>query len=428
MFSVRRSCLKAYSAMIFSSFAALSHIWRTITELLWFQEQSIDFIPKTYEDEIWEKGVEPESRSLRLIYHSSHLKWHVKVTFKGTLQAGQTRNFAPKPERREHLMNLCLCINFDPIKLLDDTVTELIIMYQQDATISTPQCQNLRFKATPDAESEYTPIINQLCVIIREDPFRVRFPMYKSFGPILTKDLSEITKTQELSNGVHKACVVGDKITYVYKEVDRPLYEPRDSEVLEQELRNLTQLRNIDGVVQLVAAVVSRNPYQTMKTCKIDGQTVLRGILLKYHSNGTLKDMLQSSKKDLPWRRWAVQITNALNRLHQLDITHMDLKPANIVFRGEDLKATLIDLSGIGGTTRGWLSPEMEALSNPLSQDIDSRIQNDIWALGKILSEMGDAACGGTERGILKRVSQHATAKNLPRIPLQDVLSMLSEP
>lgn len=62
------------------------------------------------------------------------------------------------------------------------------------------------------------------------------------------KDLSEITKTQELSNGVHKAFVVGDKIAYVYKELDRPLYGPRDSKVLEQEL---TKLCGIDGVVQL---------------------------------------------------------------------------------------------------------------------------------------------------------------------------------
>lgn len=95
--------------------------------------------------------------------------------------------------------------------------------------------------------------------------------MYESFSLIPTKDLSEITKTQELSNSVRKACVVDDKITYVYKEVDMPLYEPRDSEVLEQELRNLTKLRGIDGVVQLVAAVISRNPYQTTKASKIDG-------------------------------------------------------------------------------------------------------------------------------------------------------------
>lgn len=107
----------------------ISLIWRIITGLLRFQEQSVDFTPRTYEEEIWEKGVEPESRSLRLVYHSSNLDWHVKVTFKGTLQSAQTSTFAKKPERRKHLENLCLCIDFDPIKLLNDTVTELIIMY-----------------------------------------------------------------------------------------------------------------------------------------------------------------------------------------------------------------------------------------------------------------------------------------------------------
>lgn len=52
------------------------------------------------------------------------------------------------------------------------------------------------------------------------------------------------------------------------------------------------KLHGINGVVQLVAAVVSRNPYQTTKASKIDGQTVLQGILLKYHLNSTLQDML----------------------------------------------------------------------------------------------------------------------------------------
>lgn len=70
----------------------------------------------------------------------------------------------------------------------------------------------------------------------------------------------------------------------------------------------------------------------------------------------------------------------------------------------------------------------METLSNLLSQDIELRIQNDIWALGKILLEMGDAACSRTEQGVLKQVSQHATSTNPLWIPLQDVLSMLLEP
>jgi hypothetical protein len=51
--------------------------------------------------------------------------------------------------------------------------------------------------------------------------------------------------------GVYKVRVMGNEITYVYKEVDRPLYEPKDSELLEQELRNLILLHGIDGIVQL---------------------------------------------------------------------------------------------------------------------------------------------------------------------------------
>ena len=84
-------------------------------------------------------------------------------------------------------------------------------------------------------------------------------------------------------------------------QVDRPLYEPRDSGTLEEELRYLILLRGVNGVVQLVAAVVSRNPYQTMGVNSSDSQTVLRGILPVYHSNGTLESFLQSPKKDLPW-------------------------------------------------------------------------------------------------------------------------------
>ncbi|KAF4625035.1 hypothetical protein G7Y89_g13134 [Cudoniella acicularis] len=148
-------------------------------------------------------------------------------------------------------MNLCLCTDFDFIKLLNDTVTELIITYQQHA-ITTPQSQILHLKTTRDIESEYSSIVNQLCVCIREDPFRVRFPIYNTtVSSVPPKDLLEIIKTQELSMGVYKVRVIGNEITYVYKEVDKPLYEPKDNEVLEQELRNLILLRSIDGIVQL---------------------------------------------------------------------------------------------------------------------------------------------------------------------------------
>ena len=59
----------------------------------------------------------------------------------------------------------------------------------------------------------------------------------------------------------------------------------------------------------------------------------------------------------------------------------MDLKAKNIVL-SRNMHAILINISGIKGTTRKWLSPEMKSILEPLSQDIEARKQNDIWALG----------------------------------------------
>ncbi|KAL3426071.1 calcium/calmodulin-dependent protein kinase type 1B [Phlyctema vagabunda] len=428
-----RSCLQAYSMLVCVPRMALALIWRS---LIWrrlprSQGQYINFVPRSYEEHgIWEKGMEPRYRTLRLVYHYLYLTWHVKITLRGTLQSAQTNTFAAKQVRREQLMNLCLCIDFDVIRLLDDTVTELIIECQQDSTTNVPQWQMLHFKKRLDVESEYSPIIDRLCVLVQEDVTRVRYPIYDpSFGPVPTKELSEITRIEELdqSMGTHKAYVIGDETTYVYKEVDRPLYEPRDSETLEKELRNLILLRGVNGIVQVVATVVSRNPYHTIGVNDSSGHTVFRGILLEYHSNGTLQRFLQSPQDDLPWYQWAIQITSALSRLHEFGITHMDLKPTNIVITSA-MEAILIDVSGIGGTSRDWLSPEMRSLSEPLSEDFSSRIQNDIWALGKIFMVMANAASDETVQRLLTRLSQLATTELPPRISLQDALSLLSTP
>jgi len=74
----------------------------------------------------------------------------------------------------------------------------------------------------------------------------------------------------------------------------------------------------------------------------------------------------------------------------------MDLKPENIVL-SRNIHAILIDLSGIGGTTRKWLSPEMRSLPEPFSQGIEARKQNDIWTLGLILPAMAHATCNAME-------------------------------
>jgi len=110
--------------------------------------------------------------------------------------------------------------------------------------------------------------------------------------------LLAIKKLKEFGMGVHLVHVDSDN--YVYKEVDRPLYILNDSDALELELRNLEQIHGNKGVVYLVAIVVSDNLYRTTKATGDDPPTSLQGILLKYHPNGMLQDVLQSPKPNYP--------------------------------------------------------------------------------------------------------------------------------
>ncbi|KAF2187443.1 hypothetical protein K469DRAFT_772012 [Zopfia rhizophila CBS 207.26] len=91
-------------------------------------------------------------------------------------------------------------------------------------------------------------------------------------------------KTRQLSAGVHKARVTSNNKLYVYKEVDRPHYIPRDSQVLYHKLQNLQLFHGIK--------LIAGDSYQTTKAIKVKALTVLRGILLKYHLKGILKDAL----------------------------------------------------------------------------------------------------------------------------------------
>ncbi|KAF4637061.1 hypothetical protein G7Y89_g1014 [Cudoniella acicularis] len=385
--------------------------------------QTIDFTPRTYKENKRKGGTEPKNRSQSFVLYSTY-KWHVKVTFQGTLQSTQTATFASITKRQEDLKNLCLCIDLDQIQLLDDTVTELIVMRQDDAT--TVQGQRLHLKSALDPGSEYTPIAGHLWLSIREDPLRVRFPIYNgSSSGTATRDWLEISKKRELWTGVYEVLV--EEKSYVYKEVDKlPNYEVRDSEVLEQELRTLELLRGTEGIVQLVAAVISENPYRTAKIIKDNAPTVLRGILLEYHPYGTLQDVLRLQKHNTEWplHRWAVQIACALQKLHQAGVTHMDLKPENIVI-SVDLNAILIDISGCEAS-HSWLSPEIRNLPDPLSQTITSRKQNDVWALGKIISEIADALYNYEEQQFLRSIALEAMSEIPTRISLRDVICKLS--
>lgn len=383
-------------------------------------EWTIHFTRNQYVEDVRGKHVEPVKRGLSFVLYRLDRKWHIKLTYRGNVKSAEDHAFAERPQRQKDFENVCLCIDFDQYQLLDNTVTELLLSQKNET-----HYQPLHLKRQLEPESEYAIIVDNLWCRVQEDPLRVRFPGYnaRSSG-VSTMRLSDIKMRQELSLGVHLVHV--DNAEYVYKEINRPLYHPRDSDVMEQELRNLEQMRGNKHVVRLVAAVVSDNPYQTTVT-EDHPFASLQGILLEYHSNGTLQDALGSRTSEVPWLRFALQLTHALHDLHLNNITHMDLKPSNIVL-GKDLSAILIDISGIGGITPKWLSPEMILLNEPLCQGIEARKQHDIWALGRILLVASDVTRNAAEQEVLRNVALRATAEIPLRIPLQDIISALSLP
>ncbi len=101
----------------------------------------------------------------------------------------------------------------------------------------------------------------------------------------------------------------------------------------------------------------------------------------------------------------------------------MDIKPNNIVIsRGGD--AVIIDIGGMG-FTREWLAPEMA--DRPLSRPLRERMQNDIWAFGKILLSMAENLRNDFEKQLLLSIAAKACTKDPnSRITLPSATMMLA--
>lgn len=147
------------------------------------------------------------------------------------------------------------------------------------------------------------------------------------------------------------------------------------------------------------------NPYKTDP--QKEAPRVLQGLLLKHHTGGTLKEALASRRKvDAHWQRWAAQLCTAVASLHQHNFTHMDIKPSNMVL-DEDDNLILIDVGGAGGVTHEWLSPEMQHLLDPLSTSLKARMENDDWAVGRVMLEMAEAS-RGEQQQLLRGAAEYA--------------------
>lgn len=377
---------------------------------------ALSFIRRSYKEDKYRTANTVE-RALGVILSTSHSKWHLTVTF--AISKEDASRIIPKlnvKERREDFESFCRGIDYDKINLLNDTVTQLLISRDR-----SPEWEVLPVKAGLDKDGGYG---DSLWLCVREDPTRVLYPVYNDLN-VSTLDSKNIKKEDELAPGVFRARVDGDGQLYAYKEIERPFYQPRDSQVLEQELLNLVRLQGVPGIVQLRAAVVSQNPYDSSGSEK--ATIVLRGFLLVYYPHGTLEHAFKNSALiNAPWAKWSFQITKALAELHLHGITHMDMKPSNIVIDGKH-NAVIIDISGIGGVSQEWLAPEMRDVHDPISVREQFRTQNDVWALGCILSNVAEFLKDSREKNAIERVALEATAEEpASRISLHQAICELS--
>lgn len=141
-------------------------------------------------------------------------------------------------------------------------------------------------------------------------------------------------------------------------------------------------------------------------------QMVVSGILLEYYSGGSLQRVLNEQRvREFCQERQGVQIGNASGILHRANKTFIDIKPSNIVL-DDDGNAVLIDISGIGGVTHDWRSPEIRDEISRIELPFQTRRLNDIWAYGKLLTEIVSNA-DRPFAGNLKWVADHFTKEDI---------------
>lgn len=163
--------------------------------------REVELIQRTYRQD-W--PCQPQRRSLGLLVRLPGAKWHVNVTFSDAPRAPAA---VPLWRQKKDLEGLCHCIDFDPIPLRRDTVTELVLFTKHNAT----EASRLPVKAEPDVDSLYAGVAGRLYFYTQEDPLRVRFPLLNVSSRTSTKDMSEITKERELADGVHIIRLCGDE-------------------------------------------------------------------------------------------------------------------------------------------------------------------------------------------------------------------------
>ncbi|KAJ5827600.1 hypothetical protein N7447_004363 [Penicillium robsamsonii] len=360
--------------------------------------------------------------SQTLIFRNNGSSWWIKVVVDWSL-----------PESILHLGYLkrrCLfqtfveAVDFSQLQLLEDTVTMLTLSFtgQRDNSVTIRD----RHRAIPNY---FIGVAHQICCKITEDPRRVIYPTFDRdrYHPIFEasylRDIKAIAPTI--------STVFFNQQKFAYKTIDRPIYEPGDTNHILDEIDALTQLRGQPNIAQIIGTVVSENPYKTYPST--DMPAVIIGFLLEYYPGGSLEEIIREATVQSGLLvQWALQIGRALESLHTRGRSHLDIKPSNIVF-DDSRNAILIDISGTGGYMWEWLSPEMQMLIQqngeivPANTPFEARVATDSWAYGRLLSTIAEK-CGTGRDENLQLVASGLTKTAIEsRISLSDALAKLEQ-
>lgn len=178
---------------------------------------------------------EPNSRSQSLIHYFQYKKWWIRVTFRGGISGhspgAEPEKFKSKRERRIEFQEFVRLIDFQSLDLLDDTLTEVVLNEDPETT------EPVKLDREPENTNRFATLTKSLRFFIREDPLRVIYPPCFQFPSVRAIDVSELQEEHEITDGVFRVLHKCDKTTYILKVVNRPLYQPRDSDVIQKNLK-----------------------------------------------------------------------------------------------------------------------------------------------------------------------------------------------
>ena len=235
---------------------------------------------------------------------------------------------------------------------------------------SLPEIQY--YNTVTNLKLETTPGDGQLHVHVREDANEIiHYPSKDLFRHVRVKKYreSEVEFISHLSGFVYK--VQTEEKILIKKEIPGP-------DTVDEFLYEVNALNSLLGcrhVVQLEGLVTD------------DTESVVKGLLISYASEGAMIDQIFDFGHDLEWHRrekWAKQIVEGLSDIHEAGFVQGDFTLSNIVIDAND-DAVIIDINRRGCPV-GWEPPELGMLIDS-GQRIGMCIgvKTDLYQLGMVL-------------------------------------------